>query len=123
MLRRAKAERKPYHVVHFDGHGIYADLTVAGHVAQILQKLFPVIFSAPRTGQHGFLLFENPQIQENLAPIDGTRLGNLLVETDVSVLVLNACRSAHAEVEDESEPTNRRAADEPQRGPGGRRSS
>ena len=106
VLRRAKAEGKPYHVVHFDGHGMYAELTGAGNAAQILQHLYPVIFSAPRTGQHGFLLFENPQNPENVALVDGPSLGSLLVETDVPVLVLNACRSAHAEVEDESEPAN-----------------
>src|SRR5262249_38903848 len=26
VLRRAKAEKKPYHAVHFDGHGMYAEL-------------------------------------------------------------------------------------------------
>jgi tetratricopeptide (TPR) repeat protein len=97
VLRRAKAENNPYHVVHFDGHGMYAELTRAGHAAQILQHLFPVIFSAPRTGRHGFLLFENPHHPENVALIDGPTLGSLLVETDVPVLVLNACRSAHAD--------------------------
>ena len=104
VLRRAKADKKPYHGVHFDGHGMYAELTGAGHAAQVLQKLLPVIFSAPRTGPHGFLLFENPGGKENVALVDGPRLGSLLVETDVPVLVLNACRSAHAEVADETEP-------------------
>src|SRR5271157_650077 len=102
-LRRAKAEGKPYHVVHFDGHGVYAELTGAGSAAQILQHLCPVIFSAQRIGQHGFLVFENAQSKENVAFVDGPSLGNLLVETDVPVLVLNACRSAHAEVATEAE--------------------
>ena len=57
-----------------------------------VQQLYPVIFSAPRTGRHGFLVFENPQHPDNVALIDGPMLGNLLVETDVGVLVLNACR-------------------------------
>ncbi len=106
VLRRAKSERKPYHVVHFDGHGLYAELTGAGHAAQVLQQLFPVISSASRTGRHGFLLFENPQHPENVALIDGPTLGNLLAETDVPVLLLNACRSAHADVETEQEQTD-----------------
>jgi hypothetical protein len=117
VIRRAKAEKKPYHVVHFDGHGMYAELTGSGNMAQILQHLYPVIFSAPRTGQHGFLLFENPHIQENVALVDGPNLGNLLVEADVPVLVLNACRSAHAEAEEESEPTNPSAEPEPAQAP------
>jgi CHAT domain len=106
VLRRAKKDKKPYHIVHFDGHGMYAELTDAGHAARVLQHFLPVIFSAPRTGPHGFLLFENPQIPENVALVDGPSLGSLLVETDVPVLVLNACRSAHADVADESEPAN-----------------
>ena len=28
VLRQAKAEGKPYHIVHFDGHGVYEDLNV-----------------------------------------------------------------------------------------------
>jgi tetratricopeptide (TPR) repeat protein len=117
VLRRAKADKKPYHGVHFDGHGMYAELTGAGHSAQLLQKRFPVIFSSPRTGPHGFLLFENPQGQENVALVDGPSLGSLLVETDVPVLVLNACRSAHAEVEDESEPADPSAQPQPTQAP------
>ncbi len=99
VLRRAKQEKKPYHVVHFDGHGMYAELTDEGGAASILQHLFPVIFSARRTGRHGFLVFENPRNPENAELIDGPTLGSLLVETGVPVLVLNACRSAHAEGE------------------------
>ena len=106
VLRRAKEQKAPYHVVHFDGHGMYAELTGAGNTAQILQHLFPVNFSAPRTGRHGFLLFENPQHPENVALIDGPTLGSLLVETDVPVLVLNACPSAHADVEREQGATD-----------------
>ena len=68
VLRRAKAERKPYHVVHFDGHGIYADLTVAGHVAQILQKLFPVIFSARVPASTAFSFSRTPRSRKTLRP-------------------------------------------------------
>ena len=85
---------------------MYAELTGAGNTGQILQHLFPVNFSAPRTGRHGFLLFENPQHPENVALVDGPTLGSLLVETDVPVLVLNACRSAHADVEREQGATD-----------------
>lgn len=80
VLRDAKAQDEPYHVVHFDGHGGYEDLS-----------------SRYNSGAHGYLLFENPEHGENVWLVDGTTLGKLLVETDVPVLVLNACRSAHAE--------------------------
>jgi tetratricopeptide (TPR) repeat protein len=158
VLRRAKSDRKPYHAVHFDGHGIYADLApdedkVArdepaiadwlkldddlapdkGKVAEGLKKMVARVLSGlrkgkvardepsildrlrlvpdkgkvdeglkkylsgPRTGKHGYLLFEDPKNKENTRFIDGTTVGKLLVETGVPVLMLNACRSAHAE--------------------------
>lgn len=69
-LRMAKDRGEPYHVVHFDGHGAY--------------------------NGRGYLMFENPVLKGNLDPVDGSKLGALLAETDVSALILNACRSAHA---------------------------
>ena len=71
----AKADGKPYHVVHFDGHGMYPELTRAGDLAPLLQHLFPIISPYHRP-VHGFLLFENPPHQENVALIDGPTLGN-----------------------------------------------
>jgi tetratricopeptide (TPR) repeat protein len=68
VLRHAHAGGEPYHIVHFDGHGAN-------------RRLF----------------FENPDTQNNSEPIDGGKVGDLLWQTGVSTLVLNACRSAHAE--------------------------
>jgi len=76
ILRRAKANGKPYHIVHFDGHGGYVN--------------------AAQSGSHSRLLFENPVAGDNRQLVDGTALGKLLAETGVPVLVLNACRSAYA---------------------------
>ncbi len=75
VLRQAKAEGRPYHIVHFDGHGEY-DQTPD----RPLQK-------------RGYL------ISENLGEptMYGHKLGQLLAKTGVSLLVLNACRSAYAE--------------------------
>lgn len=75
-LRCAYADGKPYHIVHFDGHGGYVNAT--------------------RSGSHSRLLFENPAAGDNRQLVDGTALGKLLAETGVPVLVLNACRSAYA---------------------------
>lgn len=97
VLRTAKADGRPYHVVHFDGHGMYAEVVDFPSVAQWLRKLVPLLLSGPREGAHGYLLFENPQQDYNVQPVDGPSLGKLLVETGVPTLVLNACRSAHAE--------------------------
>jgi tetratricopeptide (TPR) repeat protein len=77
-LREAKAKGEPYHLVHFDGHGAYGE-------------------GGPRAGAHGYLMFENAALKDNVEPVDGPRLGGLLAETEAPVLVLNACRSAHAE--------------------------
>jgi hypothetical protein len=77
MLRDAKARGEPYHLVHFDGHGVWSE-------------------HGPRPGAHGYLVFENPALDENQQPVDGPALGNLLAETGVPALVLNACQSAYA---------------------------
>jgi tetratricopeptide (TPR) repeat protein len=76
-LREAKDRDEPYHVVHFDGHGAYGE-------------------SDQRPGEHGYLMLENPALDRNLEPVGGPAVGSLLAETNVPVLVLNACRSAHA---------------------------
>ena len=51
-----------------------------------------------RAGAHGYLLFEDPDVQGNVRYVNGPELGDLLAQTGVAVLVLNACRSAHAEL-------------------------
>ena len=77
VLRQAEQEGRPHHVVHFDGHGAYGE--VAG-----------------RPGRHGYVLFER-EFGGDPDPVGGAVLGGLLAEARVPVLVLNACRSAHAE--------------------------
>lgn len=84
VLRQAQAAGKPYHVVHFDGHGIFDDLR-----ARFTNQ-------APRDFR-GYLAFENSTFRGNEQLVDGATIGSLLAETNVPVLVLNACRSAHSE--------------------------
>jgi hypothetical protein len=102
ILETAKLRGKPYHIVHFDGHGIHVDINDEDQLREALGvRSSPPSLSVPgtlRTGRHGYLVFEDPNSSDNLQLIDGTTLGQALVESDVSVLVLNACRSAHAEV-------------------------
>jgi tetratricopeptide (TPR) repeat protein len=97
VLREAHGKGQPYHVVHFDGHGTYMDVPEAGGVAALMRGLSAVVLAGAREGKHGYLLFENPQLDANGELIDGTSLGKLLAATGVSVLVLNACRSALTE--------------------------
>jgi tetratricopeptide (TPR) repeat protein len=66
-LRDRKAP--PVHVVHFDGHGVYDT----------------------RLGL-GYLLFENDA--HRLDRVDANRLGTLLNQCGVPLMVLNACQSA-----------------------------
>jgi tetratricopeptide (TPR) repeat protein len=105
-LHAAHAAGRPYHVVHFDGHGDWLDLAsldaaggngdsggtgVSPHMQQV-PAIGPV-----RHGPHGYLLFEDPAAEAGLQFVDGPSLGRLLAATGVPVLVLNACRSAYAE--------------------------
>ncbi len=68
-ISQARKEKKPYHIVHFDGHGTYM----------------------PKTGV-GALAFENEQAKTELVP--GTRLGDLLSRLDVPLVLLEACRGS-----------------------------
>ncbi|MGA9351399.1 MAG: tetratricopeptide repeat protein [Anaerolineae bacterium] len=100
VLYAAKDAGQPYHVVHFDGHGMYTEVIRPGEVAEMLRKLSPLLLSGPRTGAYGYLLFENPALEESVQLVDGPALGKLLVETGVPVLVLTSCSSAYAEAPD-----------------------
>ncbi len=82
VLRQAQAADQPYHIVHFDGHGIHEDLNAKVKPARRLR---------------GYLVFENPDYQDKQELVHGKALGELLTETGVSLLVLNACRSAYVE--------------------------
>ncbi len=104
VLRDAKTEGRPYHIVHFDGHGGYVDLAKI-KAAEMLRGLMPLMLGTPRSGEHGYLLFENSAGNDNIEWVDGPALGKLLVESDVPVLALNACRSAHADIQEKPEVT------------------
>ncbi len=118
VLREAKSRGKPYHVLHFDGHGTYEELIPPQQaqddkeyetlLQQIRKRLSAIVFGTLRAGKHGYLLFENPQTEQNITLVHGSSLGKLLVENDVPTLVLNACQSAFAEA-----PTTPLAASEP----------
>lgn len=97
-LHAAKSAGTPFHILHFDGHGTYADLGGAEAGGGASGGGYNSRWLGPRKpGKHGYLLFENPDDPSNEAFVDGHELGNLLYDTGVPVLVLNACRSAHAE--------------------------
>jgi tetratricopeptide (TPR) repeat protein len=97
VLRLANIHGKPYHIVHFDGHGTYIDLKRTGQTETTISNANKIKPSDFKVSNRGYLLFENPSTKENAELIDGSKLGNLLVETNIPILVLNACRSAYAE--------------------------
>lgn len=96
-LADAKAAGRPYHIVHFDGHGIYADLSKS-KLADWLGALSSVTLGGKQTGKHGYLLFEHAG-EDRMRPVDGQTLGQLLHDNGVPVLVLNACQSAMHEAD------------------------
>lgn len=94
----ASATGKPYHIVHFDGHGAYFDTEEVAGVMDPVPRFGSLLLGRARHGAHGYIWFENPDLDENAEPIDGSTLGKLLVGAHVPVLILNACRSAHSEL-------------------------
>ena len=68
-ISQARRDKRPYHIVHFDGHGTYL----------------------PHTGI-GALAFERDDGTSQLIP--GTQLGDLLTQLDIPLALLEACRSS-----------------------------
>jgi CHAT domain len=91
-LRVGNERRSPYHIIHFDGHGIYKEpreLRAAGHLISTLD--------AHGEAHRGFLEFEDSSSKTNRRFVDGSKLGSILRDSGVAVLILNACQSAYAE--------------------------
>jgi tetratricopeptide (TPR) repeat protein len=129
VLRAAHQAGRPYHVVHFDGHGTFLDLADlgiapdgagdsggheggggagAGRLVLLSPHMYGISVAGPvRPGQHGYLLFEDPDNEDNQQLVDGPTMGRLLTATGVPVLVLNACRSAYTEAR--GQPADTRA--------------
>ncbi|WP_066364311.1 CHAT domain-containing protein [Herbidospora mongoliensis] len=73
-LEAARSRGEPFHLVHFDGHGVFG--------------------KPGETFPQGRIVFEKPGSPGNSELVDGTELGRRLAAYGVSVLVLNACGSA-----------------------------
>jgi tetratricopeptide (TPR) repeat protein len=83
---REAAEHDPFHIVHFDGHGTFQ--------------------SGPTGPGRGYLIFEDDESGSGLEHVDGSRVGQLLAETGVPLLILNACQSARADPMSEPHPSD-----------------
>ncbi len=71
MISEARKKDRPFHIVHFDGHGTYS----------------------PDTGT-GALAFERDETGQETHPVAGRVLGDLLSRLDVPLVLLEACRSS-----------------------------
>jgi tetratricopeptide (TPR) repeat protein len=93
-LKLANKKGEPYHIVHFDGHGTYAD-------HKSLQSAGPIVsdltLKGATTGPCGYLDFEDPNGQTGKKFVDGFVIGKLLSDAGVPILILNACQSAFSE--------------------------
>jgi hypothetical protein len=73
-----------YHILHFDGHGTYPNVPPG--------LAIPQFYNHP--GIQGHLLFENEDPYSDKGRlITGSELGNVLVQAQVPVVLLNACQS------------------------------
>ena len=94
-LRLAKERGQAYHIVHFDGHGVYADPKNLAEAGKVLSSLK---LDAGNTGARGFLMFENPDSETNGEFVDGFRsvrcYGRQRSRLDSQCLSVCLCRSA-----------------------------
>jgi len=119
-LSAAKAAGRPYHIVHFDGHGIYADLSHT-LLADWLKVIGALTLGGKPSGKHGYLLFEQPGSEEKMRPVSGAELGQVLHDNGVPVLTLNACQSAMHEASPPPPPQTPPPLEKPPKGEGPRR--
>jgi hypothetical protein len=86
VLLEAEAMDQPYHVLQFDGYGIFTDPAEEGSVeTHSLQAL---------RGSRGYLISDNSTWERTRQLLDGRTLGDLMIEARVPWLVLNACRGS-----------------------------
>jgi hypothetical protein len=93
-LKLAREKGEPYHIVHFDGHGVYADPKNLGSGGQVVSNL---MLKGAATGPCGYLAFEDPNRKTRSKFVDGFAIGGLLRDAGVPILILNACQSAFAD--------------------------
>lgn len=67
-----------YHIVHFDGHGGYGELSLEPFITDYASS-------------EGLLVFETNEGDSD--PIETTRLSQLLAEYNIPIMVMNACQS------------------------------
>jgi hypothetical protein len=105
VLSQAVEAGQPYHVLHFDGHGVFTDSPqdFAGELdpgfVQEGDRLMRRAWTKRRGGARGYLIFEDLEGAEARRLVDGVLIGNLMARTSTPLLVLHACQSATARTE------------------------
>jgi hypothetical protein len=105
VLSQAVEAGRPYHVLHFDGHGVFTDSPqdFAGELdpgfVQEGDRLMRRAWTKRRGGARGYLIFEDLEGGESRRLVDGVLIGNLMARTCTPLLVLHACQSATARTE------------------------
>lgn len=84
-LRAAAEQGRPYTMVHFDGHGVYEDFVARSE-------------GRPPRRRRGYLVFEMSGNRDEPDHINAIELGAALTAGGNPILILNACRSARAEI-------------------------
>ncbi|MEV5721900.1 tetratricopeptide repeat protein [Amycolatopsis mediterranei] len=82
-LQAARVAGNPFQIVHFDGHGVLAGADVGAGAGA------PLSFGQP--AGEGVLVFEKPEGGADEVP--AARIGQVLADAQVPVVVLNACQS------------------------------
>ncbi|MER2266117.1 tetratricopeptide repeat protein [Methylobacterium oxalidis] len=82
-LAQAAEEGHPYHILHFDGHGTFGNLTAGSHSGQIQFK--------HGIKQSGYLVFEAEGGGDDFVSAD--QFAQTIGQAKVPLVVLNACRS------------------------------
>jgi tetratricopeptide (TPR) repeat protein len=91
LREKLHAQPDTYHILHFDGHGAYAagDAVPDG-----------ATFGPAEKAPQGRLIFETSEGKQN--PVSAQMLSELLRETPVPIVVLNACQSGmHGQTADD----------------------
>ncbi len=93
VLREALDAGRPYHILHFDGHGVFTDKDPKSFEGAFDPDL---LAGGEPMAARGYLVFEDPARPQNCRLVSGDEIGELLVRTKAALVTLNACQSAMA---------------------------
>ena len=87
-LLEAEAMSEPYHVLHVDCCGVFADVELDGTPDEVALFEHEPQFSQVLRGPHGYLVFQDATLEQNFHLVDGVSLAELLADARVPLLTL-----------------------------------